>query len=74
MDDKLKKQIEDQTGFKCYETPGMVNPQYTFYGISANLVAFKTLVAGKVPTATIAYCMDISESEMYYAPTNTWYK
>lgn len=73
MDDKLKKKIEEETGFKCYETPAMVNPQYTFYGISANLSAFKALVSRKVPTATILYCLDTAESALYYAPTDTWY-
>lgn len=69
----LLETIYELTGFKCYEPTQSSNAQLTFYGISANLPNFKTLVAGKLETGTIVYCMDTAESTMYYKGTDTWY-
>lgn len=69
----LLKQVEEETGFKSYESAAMPDPQYTFYGLNSNLAAFKAKVANKIPTGTIAYCVDVKTNEMYYAPTNSWY-
>lgn len=68
---ELRKTVESVTGFVCYE--GNAGQQYCFYGISENVEAFKTMVAGKIPTATILYLLDTGDSYMYYLPTNTWY-
>lgn len=69
----LLKQIETETGFVCYETANMVKPQYTFYGTSDKLTAFKTLAAEKLATGTIVYIIDTGDSYMYSAFKKTWY-
>lgn len=68
---ELRRKIEDETGFVCYE--GNAGQQSCFFGISTNADLFKEMVAGKIPTATILYLLDTGDSAMYYAPTNTWY-
>ena len=69
---ELKNQIEEQTGFVCYEVqPG---DQTTFFGTSDMFNDFKTLVANKFNTGTIAYLMDNGAKYMYSKFKDTWYE
>ena len=68
---ELKKQIEEETGFVCYEVqPG---DQVTWFGTSDQLSAFKTLVANKLNTGTIVFCMDTGDKAMYSRFKDMWY-
>ena len=68
---QLKKQIETETGFTCYEVqPG---DQTTFFGTSDMFQDFKTLVADKFNTGTIAFCMDTHDKYMYSKYKDQWY-
>ena len=68
---KLKKQIEDETGFVCYEVqPG---DQTTFFGCSDGFSAFKELIGTKFNTGTIAFTMDDACKYMYHKKKNQWY-
>lgn len=69
---KLKKDLEEETGFVSYEV--MPGDQTTFFGTSAKFDDFKTAVADKFNTGTIAYLMDTSKKYMYSRYTNTWYE
>lgn len=69
---KLKKRIEAETGFVCYEVqPG---DQTIFYGTSDKLQEFKTLVADKFDTGTIVFTMDDCIKQMYSKYKNLWYE
>lgn len=69
---ELKNQIEEETGFVCYEVqPG---DQTTFFGTSDMFNDLKTLVANKFNTGTIAFCMDNGAKYMYSKFKNTWYE
>lgn len=69
---ELKNQIEEETGFVCYEVqPG---DQTTFFGTSDMFNDLKTLVANKFNTGTIAYLMDNGGKYMYSKFKNTWYE
>lgn len=68
----FKKELEEETGFVCYEVqPG---DQTTFFGTSAKFDDFKTAIADKFNTGTIAYLMDTSKKYMYSRYTSTWYE
>lgn len=69
---KFKKDLEEETGFASYET--MPGDQTTFFGTSSKFDDFKTAVADKFNTGTIAYLMDTSKKYMYSRYTNTWYE
>ena len=67
----LKNQIEEETGFICYEVqPG---DQTTFFGTSDKLNDFKEAVGNKFNTGSIAYCMDTGDKYMYSKYKDTWY-
>lgn len=68
---ELKKQIETDTGFKCYE--GMYGEQMVWYGLSANYTAFKNMIGDYAQTGTIVYIIDTNENHTYSKFTNTWY-
>lgn len=70
---ELLMEIEKETGFVSYENASMAKPQYAFYGTSDKFNDFKTMIAGKVGTGTIAYLIDTGESHMYSAYKDTWY-
>lgn len=67
----LKETIEKETGFVCYEDSS--NNQITFFGTSDKLADFKALAADKFKTATIVYCLDTGDSQMYSKYKNAWY-
>lgn len=69
---ELKNQIEEETGFVCYEvTPG---DQTTFFGTSDMFDDFKTAVGNLFNTGTIAYLMDNGAKYMYSKYKDTWYE
>lgn len=69
---ELKNQIEEETGFVCYEVqPG---DQTTFFGTSDMFNDLKILVSNKFNTGTIAFCMDNGAKYMYSKFKNTWYE
>ncbi len=69
---ELKKQIEEETGFVCYEVqPG---DQTTFFGTSDMFNDFKTIVGNLFNTGTIAFLMDNGAKYMYSKYKNTWYE
>ena len=68
---QFKKQIEEDTGFVCYEVqPG---DQTVFYGTSDKVEALKTLLADKFNTGTIIFTMDDCVKQMYSKYKNAWY-
>lgn len=75
MPDKaLILQIEEETGFACYENPMMSGAQFIFYGTSDKFDDFKTLATGNVRTGTVASVMDSGEMYIYSAYSETWYE
>lgn len=69
---QLKNQIEEETGFVCYEVqPG---DQTTFFGTSDKWAEFKTLISNKFNTGTIGFCMDTGDRYMYSKYKNVWYE
>ena len=69
---ELKSQIEEETGFVCYEV--MPGDQTTFFGTSDMFDDLKTLVGDKFNTGTIAYLMDDGAKYMYSKYKDTWYE
>lgn len=68
----FKKQLEEDTGFVCYEVqPG---DQTTFFGTSDMFNDFKTAVGNLFNTGTIAYLMDNGAKYMYSKYKDTWYE
>lgn len=68
----FKKQVEDATGFICYEvTPG---DQSVWYGLSSDYYNFKEMLGDKFPTGTIAYCIDTGARNMYHRKSDTWFQ
>ena len=68
--DLLKKDIFEKSGFSCFDSYGS---QPTFYGISSKFELFKNAAGNKLPTGSIAYLMDISQSKLYSAIDDNWY-
>lgn len=69
---QLKKEIEAETGFTCYEVqPG---DQTTFFGTSDKYEALQEMIAGKFNTGTIVYLMDTGKRYMYSRYKDTWYE
>ncbi len=68
----LQSNVEDETGFKCYEgTPGT---QSCWYGTSPFFNDFKSMVANKLATGTIAYLMDTKVKMIYDKFSNAWFE
>lgn len=72
--DILRKQIEEETGFACYENPSMSGAQFIFYGTSDKFDDFKTLAGNHFSTGTVASLMDNGKMYMYSAYKNQWYE
>lgn len=68
----FKKQVEDATGFTCYEV--QLGDQSIWYGLSNDLADFKELLGDLYPTGTIAFCIDTGARHMYHRKTNTWFQ
>lgn len=68
----IKKTIEEDTGFVCYEA--MPGDQIAWYGTSDYFDDFKTAIGANCPTGSIAYTMDDGKKYMYSALKNTWYE
>lgn len=73
MTPELKLRIEQETGFGFYENSFMTGSQYIFYGTSDKLDDFRELVAGRIATGTVCYCMDTGSMYIYSKYTDTWY-
>lgn len=71
--DELILEIEENTGFVCYENANMVKTQYTFYGTSDMFEDFKDLVEDKFDTGTLVYFIDTKQTRMYSRFKETWY-
>lgn len=68
---KLQKEVEETTGFKCYE--GQPGDQQIWYGTSDKLASFKLLVNKKLPTGSVAYLIDTKTKLFYSNYKNAWY-
>ena len=68
----LKDEIEEATGFVCYETqPG---DQAVWYGTSDQYNTFKEMLGDLFNTGTIAYLIDTGARYMYSKFKDTWYQ
>lgn len=67
---KLKEQIEEETGFVCYEVPSQ---QQTWFGTSDKLSDFKKLAEPYLNTGTIVYTMDNGTYQMWSKNKKVWY-
>ena len=69
---QLKDEIEEATGFVCYETqPG---DQAVWYGTSDKFSDFTEMLGDKFNTGTICYLMDTVTRYMYSRYKETWYE
>lgn len=69
---ELQAAVEDATGFKCYE--GQPGEQSCWFGLSNSFDNFKSMVANKIQTGTIAYLMDTKVKYIYSNQSKSWYE
>lgn len=66
----MKDDIEEKTGFVCYETPSQ---QQTWFGTSDMLDEFKKLAEPYLNTGTMVYLIDTGSYIMRSKYKQTWY-
>ena len=68
---ELRKKIEKETGFSCYEPTRA--EQIVFYGVTENFENFSDMVKDYIPSGTVAYLMDTKTNKMWDDFSQKWW-
>ena len=69
---QLKDEIEEATGFVCYET--MPGDQSVWYGTSDKFDDFVEMLGTSFNTGTICYLMDTGKRYMFSKAKEIWFQ